>query len=552
MKPMTPEAAAAQLEQGRCEGLSPMLLAQGSQFIVDELAVPQATVAPAPVRLAMGALNHEREFALSRGIGQAWHDTRGCDALIQKHLVQALIELGAFALADTMLDEALEAAARSTDLDFATQLPEYRGLRGRVFKQRFVLEREPRLLRASTDAYLEQYKQSGSFHHGVNVLALCLLETELQLPRRADIDPRTLATGVLESARSARFRDPTPWPLSTASEACLALDRLDGGAAWADQAELWLHRFLAHERCTPFTTESYHRQLREVWQGDMLRNESCADRLVSIIGRHVMRAERRWSVDPARVVELAADAGSLEKNFSGERTFSVDNLRSMLGLCPSIGYVLDANDVRRGTGFLIAGGAFGLPHELVFVTNAHVISPSVPMSLRHDEARVSFEAGPAANGERTRHRIKDILFTSEPAEIGEVLDKPEKLDVTIVALDPPPTGVQGLKPASELPYPSPKTKAFVVGHPNAGPLQFSLTDSVLLDVCGHERLLHYRTPTDPGSSGSPVFNSNWEVIALHHAGSQTARRLNGVGEYEANEGISLQAIGRGVKSHLKP
>jgi V8-like Glu-specific endopeptidase len=102
--------------------------------------------------------------------------------------------------------------------------------------------------------------------------------------------------------------------------------------------------------------------------------------------------------------------------------------------------------------------------------------------------------------------------------------------------------VQGLLRAATVPLPSPRTKAFVVGHPTAGPLQFSLSDSVLLDVCRYERLMHYRTPTDPGSSGSPVFNSKWEVVALHHAGSQKAPRLTGLGEYEANEGITLRAI----------
>ena len=65
---------------------------------------------------------------------------------------------------------------------------------------------------------------------------------------------------------------------------------------------------------------------------------------------------------------------------------------------------------------------------------------------------------------------------------------------------------------------------------------------MLLDVCDYERLMHYRTPTEPGSSGSPVFNSKWEVVALHHAGSQNAPRLHGRGEYQANEAITLRAI----------
>jgi len=89
-----------------------------------------------------------------------------------------------------------------------------------------------------------------------------------------------------------------------------------------------------------------------------------------------------------------------------------------------------------------------------------------------------------------------------------------------------------------------KSKAYVVGHPRGAGLQISLHDSRLLDVDDEWRLMHYRTPTDPGSSGSPVFNEDWQVMALHHAGTSETPRLHGDGTYEANEGIVLSAIRR--------
>jgi len=232
----------------------------------------------------------------------------------------------------------------------------------------------------------------------------------------------------------------------------------------------------------------------------------------------------------------------LEKNFSGEQAFTVDDLRKMLGVCPNIGCVTSAKGVRMGTGFLIAGTVFGRSDALVFVTNAHVVSDTVPKALRRESARVTFEV--ESESALPPAEISEVLFTMEPGVLGRADEAPGKLDVTVCLLSRVPQDAKGLPVAEAIPLPSSKTKAFVVGHPQAGEMQFSLQDSVLMDVCRYERLMHYRTPTDPGSSGSPVFNQDWEVVALHHAGSQSCPRLTGEGTYEANEGITLQSIRR--------
>jgi V8-like Glu-specific endopeptidase len=86
----------------------------------------------------------------------------------------------------------------------------------------------------------------------------------------------------------------------------------------------------------------------------------------------------------------------------------------------------------------------------------------------------------------------------------------------------------------------------VIGHPRglAQP-QFSLQDNVLLDY--DDRVLHYRSPTEGGSSGSPVFNNEWQLIGLHHAGGFNLPQLNEAGgTHAANEGITFDAIRRGL------
>jgi V8-like Glu-specific endopeptidase len=81
----------------------------------------------------------------------------------------------------------------------------------------------------------------------------------------------------------------------------------------------------------------------------------------------------------------------------------------------------------------------------------------------------------------------------------------------------------------------------VIGHPEglAQP-QFSLYDNALIDY--DATWIHYRSPTEGGSSGSPVFDVQWDLIGLHHGGSFYMPRLHGGGTYEANEAISLAAI----------
>jgi V8-like Glu-specific endopeptidase len=77
----------------------------------------------------------------------------------------------------------------------------------------------------------------------------------------------------------------------------------------------------------------------------------------------------------------------------------------------------------------------------------------------------------------------------------------------------------------------------VIGYPKGSPfIQLSLHDTLLLESEG--RHAHYRSPTEPGSSGSPVFDDQWQVIALHHRSVAT---FPGSTE-PANEGVRIDAL----------
>lgn len=54
----------------------------------------------------------------------------------------------------------------------------------------------------------------------------------------------------------------------------------------------------------------------------------------------------------------------------------------------------------------------------------------------------------------------------------------------------------------------------IIQHPEGAYKQIVLRGNRLLELCGHHFL--YETDTLRGSSGSPVYSDQWEVVALHH------------------------------------
>ncbi|HEX5593799.1 MAG TPA: DNA/RNA non-specific endonuclease [Solirubrobacterales bacterium] len=176
-----------------------------------------------------------------------------------------------------------------------------------------------------------------------------------------------------------------------------------------------------------------------------------------------------------------------------------------------------------GTGSMVA------PH--VFLTNHHVLPDAETAAASAVE--FDFEDGPDGQPRQSRRFAfaPDALFVAD-----------EDLDFALVAVEPDATAVDayGYNPLIEA-----EGKVIVgecvsiVQHPSGQRKQVALRENKVVDRV--EQMLHYRTDTEPGSSGSPVFNDQWEFVALHHASVPSDAEPGKV----INEGIRVsQIIGR--------
>lgn len=79
----------------------------------------------------------------------------------------------------------------------------------------------------------------------------------------------------------------------------------------------------------------------------------------------------------------------------------------------------------------------------------------------------------------------------------------------------------------------------IIQHPDGNPKQIALHHNLV--TAADTKRVQYLTDTLPGSSGSPVFNETWEVIAMHHKGGYL-RDLKSKRPVYRNQGISVDQL----------
>lgn len=482
------------------------------------------------------------------------------DVLLRVREAQALVDLGLPHAARDVL-RACPPAGPADGLAWS----ELRGLLGRVSKQVFIdsLDRAAPSARAALGdaiaAYRDVFDRDRShFWHGINLVAL------LRRPEAVGLDPAAGVAGaaavarqVLAALEAVPEAERDIWWRPTFAEAQLGLGDAD---AFERALAALLDAFGGPGAgAAGFVVNALRRQLMEVWELDSPRGPlgPRGQAVLDLLRGALLRAPTLQSTVAVTAAAVAAPrppaeaSAALERNFGGVGVQTAqwwDLGRQRARSVAAVWGPDRAGTARRlGTGFLVSVLLKGEDHPVSCVlTNAHVVNDGSldPCAIRDArEARLRFEG--AATGRRTpEHRVAEVLWCSPV----------ERHDAALLKLDPPvPATLPPLPASAALPRPGDGAQLYVIGHPLGDALSFSFQDNRLLDHDGPPSttprqagvaLLHYRTPTEPGSSGSPVFaEDRWRAVALHHAGTATMQPLNGkTGSYEANEGISLASI----------
>lgn len=447
---------------------------------------------------------------------------------------QALIDSGQPATAISVI-ERVRSRLKGDD----PEVPELQGLLGRAYKQMLVesgdgpADSKQRLLRQAMAAYSSAYRgHAERYWHGVNLLALACMAHRTEL---ATIEPehlQTLAQRVIKAARKDAEGKSDPWAYATIAEASIALN--DTAAT-----ESALREFLNAPGLKAFHVGSFLRQLVQVWQLD---GDEWAGTLAALSARHAeMPGADTTLLKAIDVMRMSTSGEAMQLKFerilgpaSGLVTFEWWQLANRRAL----GVAAVRNDLNRtiGTAFLVDGSSLhqDWAGRTLALTNFHVVNrEGIAKGLRPDTTSLVFEAVDA----HRRHAIRQILWESPP----------HAFDCAILELDPAPSPTGAVPIAARLPLRNaqPPSRVIIIGHPAGRGLEFSINDNELLDHDEGQTAvtrLHYRAPTEGGSSGSPVFKEGTlEGIAIHHA--YTEARLNGKpGSYQANEGIGLKSL----------
>lgn len=464
---------------------------------------------PNQVKTALGLLRRKRLFAELERMAGLFALGGHTAPVVRRQWAQALLDQNRVAPALAGLQSMNTAVAQDP-----VERSEVQGLIGRAYKQLFVNESDADSLVRAIAAYAPHWRsRQGDYRwHGINLAALLSRARRDGIDPHTDDDPVQIARAIRDEIEDAHTGQ--VWDYGTALEASIVLGDAPGALEWTA-------KYVKHPDADAFELGSTLRQFKEIWQ---LEGSPLGKKVIPVLEFALLNREG-GSVEPSAA--KVTDTAGFEAVWGSDSSVQVEWLDTMYQRCMAVARVYDTNTGQaQGTGFVIPGGSLNTAwgDRPVFVTNSHVVStrPADEAPLRPADAGAEFTRLPG----RPKVTLGALLFSHPRID----------LDVSVLGIEPP-TAATSLTPSDYLPALAPDgsqpQRIYVVGHPRGGELTVTLYDNSLVGYDGP--YVHYRSPTEGGNSGSPVFTRQWKLIALHHRARE---------ERQVNEGVCFEPIRR--------
>jgi V8-like Glu-specific endopeptidase len=246
--------------------------------------------------------------------------------------------------------------------------------------------------------------------------------------------------------------------------------------------------------------------------------------------------ESRLDFEPA-AWDLDVSYEELQLFLPKQFTFEADvgMLRRGLELANSVCKITfaDRPPEASGTGVLIAPG--------LVLTNYHVLSLKEDADLNVIAQAARFEFGYVST------RFGEIIRTQTLKAVGNepVLGSSpiNELDYALLRLSPEEDFSIEPVPFNASSQLVPKSPLNILQHPEGNEMKVSLSNNGVVKTNRARGLVLYVNPTKRGSSGSPCFDNDWKLVALHH--KEMATSFGSV-----REGILFSAIYPQISSVL--
>lgn len=217
--------------------------------------------------------------------------------------------------------------------------------------------------------------------------------------------------------------------------------------------------------------------------------------------------------------------GPVRKVIGTEDFLGVSYLESGVAAARAVGRV-----VIRENGAIAGFGTGSLVSPSLLITNNHVL-PSAEVA---EGSSIEFKFQDGVDGKPE----DPISFDLDP---GKFFLTDEDLDFALVAVKATPDQLADFsfnRLKDDAGKDAVGSFVTIVQHPRGKKKQIALRENRVVEVLDDH--LHYAADTEPGSSGSPVFDDTWHVVCLHHASVQ-APDHNELGGF-VNEGIRVTSL----------